>query len=41
MGRSRMGRLGVLAVIFMAGQSVGVGQEAGIAYWGSFGEGVS
>ena len=41
MGRRRMGRLGVLAVIFMAGQSVGVGQEAGIAYWGSFGEGAS
>ena len=32
MGRSRMGRLGVLAVMFMAGQSICVGQEAGIAY---------
>ena len=27
-----------LAVILMAGQSICMGQEAGIAYWGSFGE---
>ena len=32
MGRSRMGRLGVLAVIFMAGHSICLGQVAGIAY---------
>ena len=37
MGRNRLGRLWLLAVILMAGQSICMGQEAGIAYWGSFG----
>ncbi len=41
MGRNRLGRLGFLAVIFLAGQSICIGEEAGIAYWGSFGEGAS
>ena len=41
MGRNRLGRLWLLAVILMAGQSICMGQEAGIAYCGSFGEGAS
>ena len=41
MGRSRLVRLGVLALIILTGRSFCFGQEAGIAYWGSFGEGSS